>query len=600
MFYPILASKIPDIYSLSFTTKIRSNLDAWLCIICPPAIISLTLQQDAQCIMLKIKIIKILFGVSTCLLFVASCQRQTDRTLVELRSRLFENPDSVGLILSDLLPDYDYMREADKALFDLCRFQVASHSENFPPMENINAAISYFEKQKNTKYLIEAYHAKALYYKEFRDYEQANAFLLRASDLADKINYMKFSGRIYFELGHIAYMQNRYDSGLEYFEKAIEIFEGNNDPKRKAKVYTVSGMAALAIDEFDLAREYSFKALEITSDSITIGDLLNNIGLSYSCEGRSDSAYHYLYTGLQYPTISTNRSFRYYSLANLFGTIEQYDSVEYYSQKALELPIDIYVEEEIYRLLTEVALHRNDKEKAAEYIELRAQCNDSIKRVRYQPDITVVSRIHQSEITVQQQQSKQRYLFVGITLLVGIVLFLLLFSHKKKKEKKAIEQQHREALEQNEVVLNNLYTDNQKEQDRKINVFKAELNSYISSCLNEKSKSRSFMEKEQQRKNAYIEFLNIDKEELFIANMNYLLTSFPDKLKQQFKSINYKEIVWCCCFVLGVSALDVALIFNYMQTSQYKFKQRLIKKLQFSNTKEFEQYLSEMSYSDIE
>ena len=553
--------------------------------------------------MLKIRIIGILFGVLACLLFMASCQRQADGKLAEVRSRLFENPDSVGLVLNDLLPDYDYMSEADKALFDLCRFQVASfYPESFPPLENINSAISYFKKTRDKKHLIEAYYAKSLYYKAIKDFEQANVFLLKSRDLADKISYRDFSGRIYFDLGYIAYRQDKYDSGLEYLNHAIKLFQEDGDTRKEAIAYDIYSMAALALDDMERAREYALKGLNITTDSLSIGDLLTTIGTSYYFQEQFDSAQYYFRESLQYPAYSTNKSFRYYKLANLFSNIEKYDSAQYYITRAFEYPMDIYIKEESYRILTDLALHRNDKEKVAEYIELRAQCNDSIKSIEYQPDITVVTRLHQSDLTAQQQRSKQRYLFIGIIVLVGVVLFLLLLSRKKKREKKAIieslEQQHREALEENEAVLNTLSVNNQKEQERKINVFKAELHSYISSYLNEKSKNRSFTEKEQQRKNVYIEFLNIDKEELFIANMNYLLASFPDKLKQRFRSISHKELVWCCLFVLDVPASDVALVFNYTQTSQYKFKQRLIKKLQFPNTKEFELYLSNLLYTD--
>ena len=545
---------------------------------------------------------KILLLLLAYVFTVTSCNQKVDQTLIELKSRIHNNPDSVFFELADLQSSYEDMAEGEKALFDLCKFRIASlQSENYPPIEDIERAILYFEKNNNIGYAAEGHYSKALYHKETRTFEQANACLLKALDLAQKANDKELLPRIYFDLGHIAHIQSKYDAGLEYLNKSIELFQQTNDKKREAVAYDVASMAALGQDDFELSREYSFKALNITSDSVTIGDLYSNIGSSYYYQANFDSAYYYYLQSLQYPSYSTNLSLRYYNLANLFANNRNYDSAEYYVEKALDYPIDIYVEEELYRIATDVALHKGDKEAVSEYIWLRAQCNDSIMLLEQQPNVTIINQIHQATLANQQHQTKQKYLIFSIIFLVVIAATLYIILQKKKRTRKHMTEslrQHKEALEQHQETLKDISLKMREEQDKKISIFKLELENHISTALGNGNSKLHFTEKEQVKKNAYIEFLNIENEELFKANMNYVLSSFPHKLSFRFPYISYKEVIWSCLFVLDVSTTDTALILDYTQNSQYKFKQRLIKKLRFSATKEFEQFLRDLIYVD--
>ncbi|MCD8176068.1 MAG: hypothetical protein LUE98_01010 [Tannerellaceae bacterium] len=106
----------------------------------------------------------------------------------------------------------------------------------------------------------------------------------------------------------------------------------------------------------------------------------------------------------------------------------------------------------------------------------------------------------------------------------------------------------------------------------------------------ERAKS-SFEQRQKIDRIVFDEVLHLQDEKAFITKMNHILNALPDKLKEKFPEITYKEIVFCCLLMLKLSSNEIAFILEYKQTSLYKFKQRLIKKLGFATSKEFEQML---------
>lgn len=174
--------------------------------------------------MFVLKIVKISLLILLYSVALISCRQPSSQTLTELQSKIRDNTDSVALVLNSLQPEYEDMNEADKALFDLCLLQIAAiNAEDFPPLEDIDRCIAYFEKHKNPKYAAEGYYAKATYYKENRTFDKANECLLKALDLSEKVKHEPLSARIYFNLGHIAYMQDKYETGTPYLVKSVDL-----------------------------------------------------------------------------------------------------------------------------------------------------------------------------------------------------------------------------------------------------------------------------------------------------------------------------------------------------------------------------------------
>ena len=106
-------------------------------------------------------------------------------------------------------------------------------------------------------------------------------------------------------------------------------------------------------------------------------------------------------------------------------------------------------------------------------------------------------------------------------------------------------------------------------------------------------KKANFAEREQIDKKVYNEVFCFENEAIFTDKMNKALNHLPDKLKTDYPNITHKEIIWCCLFMLQIPTTDISLILDYKQSSLYKFKQRLGKKLGFSSLKDFEQMLQD-------
>ncbi|MCC8154366.1 MAG: hypothetical protein LIP01_09205 [Tannerellaceae bacterium] len=147
------------------------------------------------------------------------------------------------------------------------------------------------------------------------------------------------------------------------------------------------------------------------------------------------------------------------------------------------------------------------------------------------------------------------------------------------KEKEELLDQHHTKLEKRHQMLLLDLIDEMKRTKEKYAVKRAKSN---------------FQERMEIDRTIYYEVLLLGDEKGFMIKMNNILNRFPDKLKEAYPAVTYKEIIWCCLFLLRIPTNDMCIILEYKQTSLYKFKQRLMKKLGFNTAKEFEEMLYEL------
>lgn len=512
-------------------------------------------------------------------LIFTACNFATDEKLNQAERLMKTSVDSSLLVLQGLKPDYPEMEDKDKALFGLLFFQALSISaKELSPVEMIDFSIDYYTRENNKERLAYCYLYKGRMHMGKREYADAIKCFLIALQNSKTLKNDDLLGRIYFALGQISGYQDETDKALDYYEQALYHFEKVEDTENISKVHLIRGWVYLALEDYDAAISSSKKALEITTDSMVIGDVLHDIGTGYYFKDQPDSAIYYMRQSLTYPYFDTNGASRYYSLGNVYSFLDNNDSAKLYINRALQMPIDIYFEEECYRVLAEVALAENDKAGVAKYINKRQTCQDSIKRLETQPNIKLLEQIHKSDIETSQVRTQRLLLVAAVIFLVvagAIVSFLL---HKGKRQNKQEADSYRSELEKkHELLLLDLADELEQTRAKYADI---------------KRKS-NFEQREQLEKKIFFEVLRLDDEKAFTDKMNKVLNRLPDKLKIDYPNMTFKDIIWCCLFMLQFSTADISLIMDYKQSSQYKFKQRLSKKLNFNNSKELEEMLHE-------
>lgn len=479
--------------------------------------------------------------------------------------------------LHALLENYQSMSEEEKAVYGLNYYRKSIEKDvPVPPVELIDFSIGYFARKKQKQQLANSYLCKAQSLHNQRMYADAIRNLFLAKEQLDETKDHNLLGDIYFSLGRIAGHQNEIEKNLDYFRLAENHFEKAGDARNLAKVYMVTGWIYMAKEDFDAAARSSLRALKLTTDSILIGDLLNDIGNSYFYKEQTDSALYYMYQSIQYPHYNTNLSLRHYNIGNVYSFMGQFDSAYIHVSHALECPVDVYIAEECYRVLTRIALARDDKDNLQRYITMRQVCQDSIRELERQSNIGILEELHQTDKEVSEVK-KQRLLLLTLVVFIVLLAFIVvwrLYDHYRRQRLEA----------------DTYKTELGKNQEQRLLELKDEL-ALVRQKHAATRKKADFKEKEQIDKNIYNEALLIDNEQAFIRKMNKALNRLPEKLQTKYPNIAHKELIWCCLFMLQIPTTDIALILEYTQSSQYKFKQRLIKKLGFTNTKEFEKML---------
>jgi hypothetical protein len=526
----------------------------------------------------------ILIVIPIFLLSFWSCQPSINKELHKAELLIKTAPDSAKYLLNEIEKDYPSMNRREKALFGLLFSQLSNNNTPYLK-ELIDFSIDYYSRgniQNQKHYLSLCYFFKSRILSQDRQDADAVVYLYKAKEQGESEKNYWLLARIYFDLGQIAINQDETEKSLKYFSKSAEYFEKSQEKEHQSNVFMIINWLHQLLGNYDIAIEYSFNALDLATDSITKGNVINGIGYSYFLLEKSDSALYYMKYSLEYPSLEINRSLRNYMIAKVYQNLQKEDSVYFYLNKALQYEREINIEKEIYEMLVDWSIKNGEKDKVAYYIEKQRIAEDSVKKIENQPKIDIVEHIYHSEREITKVKNQRVLLIVSVifVLLAGLLTFFYLQKNKRNEQNKALV--YKTELEKKglELKLKELKNEIEKAKIRYKDIKKKAVPS----------------QHEQIEKTCYNEVLHIDNENLFMEKMNKVLNNFPHKLQGNYPSISYKEIVWCCLYILDISTLDISLLLDLTLSSQYKFKQRLAKKLHFTSTKELEKMLKAVMY----
>lgn len=543
---------------------------------------------------------RLFFFFSLCMLLVA-CKNEIHPELDKADAMLVSSPDSSLVLLEKLKDEYPFMNEADRAYFGLLYYRALDGNrmsiKNNPQLE---FSFNYYERrgQKHNLAYCHFYKARALVTE--RDYTGATKNLLKAEDLASKCDDANLSGKIYFSFAQIYAYQLHYEQSIDYYNKSLVNFEKANDSINIAKVYIMMNEIYMCMYKFDTGIEHGKKALKCTSDSIMIGDAYNAIGIAYYFHkgmdsAKLDSARYYISKSLDYPYYDTNLSMRIYNMGRTHYTSGNRDSAEYYLNKALEHPIDIYFEWEVYTLLMKIATEKKENEKIKPYMERIQECRDSISKLDTQTDIEVVKQIHETNKQTDEIKYHRIILFAGaiFLLLIGLTITYVLYQRAKHRQSTA--EKYKIKMKEKHELLIKKHEQLERTREMQVSEIKNELQNRRTE-LAEIWRKSNFEEREKITRIIYNKVFDYENEAVFLERMNRLLNNLPNKLLDEYPNITFKEILWCCLFILKVPTNDILSILEYKQSSFYKFKQRLGNKLGYTAMKDLE----EMLYKKVE
>jgi len=525
----------------------------------------------------------ITYSLMLLLLSLTGCSL-TPKELQRAEQLMESAPDSSLHILQHI-SHKNYMSNSNRALYGLLMFQALDKNYlTLTPDTLINYSIDYYAREGQKSRLAAAYLYKGRMYKYALRYEDATLCLMKAVDNADKTKDFALLGRIYTDLGDICFTQRDYIKARAEYKKEYEFYTKTTQKRQPLEALLAVGRTYSSVHKYDSAMQYCKQALAQATDSMSKANCMQNIAQNYYAVKQYDSILHYLRPIIHYPYIDNNRAVRYYVLADAFFELRQLDSACFYATNAMRFRSDITIRQGCYRILANTAFLRKRMKDMAHYMNMFADCSDSIKKIESQTKVSVLEKMHQDGKDIQSGKRNSivfaTLLFI-VLLLSFVVLYYLYTQHKKNK------QLHEEQIQKANSVLVLKQKDLVRGVQQRIEIAKEK-----QTVVRKKS---TLSERDTLILEIYQSKLHLDDWTEFTSLMNYTFNNIVSTLESSCPDIKRAEIIWCCLHLLDVPQSERMIVLNISTNSLYKLKQRLALKLQLDGAKMLDEYLKQFN-----
>lgn len=486
------------------------------------------------------------------------------------------NPDSALQILQHIHPNQS-LTDADKALYGILLFQALDKSnKQLQPDSLITFSVRYYEGTNDKEHLAMSYYYKARLYKKAQRFEDATLLYLKALDLGQNNKNYRLLGDIYSDMGDICSMQMDYNEALNKYNHAIRCYNQAGDSLEASYKTIYLGRVFRLLEQYKRANLCYIKALNRINDSILQGSAYQEIGINFYKAKQYDSAQIYLRKSILFPYKGTDNAIRYFYLADLFFDIQQYDSACRCALTSLKFPSTFFNQRDCYRVLANAEFEKGNFKQMGIYMTKYQECTDSVRKVEMQTKTTVLEDLHATNGAYSKSMHSQIILGVVIIFVVLLAVYIVFQLRKWNKIKE-------NELKQVEIRLTEKQSFLRDNLKQKIDENKFKQNSV--------ARKAPLADRESFIRNDYNLYLNLDKPEDFKKLMNQTFNNIVAYIEGKYPDVNFKEIAWCCLFMLDIPSKDISVILDCLPASIYKLKQRLSQKMNMGSTRELDQFL---------
>ena len=490
------------------------------------------------------------------------------------------NPDSALSILKKMNPS-NFISDADRALYGLLYFEALDNTKgDLKPDSLIDFSLNYYLRSNNNVRLAKSYFYKAKTLKVDQRFDDATVLYLKAIDLVKNTDESLLLGKIYSDIGDICSIQKDFKESLNKYQTSISFFQRSGDSIEISYSLTYTGRVYRFMKEHDTALKYYNQALHYTKDSLSNGLAYQEMGINYFMAKKYDLAQHYLRESLIYPYTNNNYAIRNFILADLFFEKQQYDSAALYATTALKYPSTFFNQRDCYRILVNTEYGRGDFKQMAAYMTKYQDCTDSVRKIETQTKSTVLEDLYQ---TTDKVGKTRRYLLLSgfiialIAALSAFVVYRLRLRNKGKDDE--LKQVEKTLSKKQELLRENLLQKIEETRTLQMVVYK----------------KSSISEREEMDREMYRNILHVEDRQAFARLMDKTFNNVFSNLETRFPELTYKELIWCCAFLLGLPNNEIALILDSQPASLYKMKQRIGQKMNLASTRDLPQMLSDLS-----
>ncbi|WP_282135608.1 tetratricopeptide repeat-containing sensor histidine kinase [Seonamhaeicola maritimus] len=336
----------------------------------------------------------------------------------------------------------------------------------------------------------------------FSDYglnDSAIVYHKRSIPFYKKANYTKGVASSLINLANAHLFRGDYEASTDYYFQGIEHYEKLKDTANL--IYAYGNFASLFSDYklFNKSKHYQSKALKFSyliNDTISIGYLLNDLGLTYLSLYKKDSAFMNFSKALNIAEKFDDEELKYYSNKNLnnyyfsqnnFNTaidyaiksyknaiatkkpyyecyslyaignaklkLNQIDSAHYYIKKSIKIASKIQAKEHLmdgYYTLNQILFKQGNYKEAYDSFRLFNQYQDSVVGQKTKEYTTKLEQqyqvknkdneillqqleIEKNEAQIQKQINRNTLYIIGL-LILAFLLFILWYRQRQKQK----------------------------------------------------------------------------------------------------------------------------------------------------------------------
>ncbi|PKP45628.1 MAG: hypothetical protein CVT94_17430 [Bacteroidetes bacterium HGW-Bacteroidetes-11] len=455
-------------------------------------------------------------------------------------------------------------------------------------------ALKEAENQKNKEQIAKSRGIMSLIYYEIGDFE--NSAKLDFENLAyyEKIGDSKQIGIVLGNIGIDFINQKNYEKGLFYLKESFEIAEKGNDLHGMAYQYNnIAGVYSEFYKDHKIALGYYKEAQKINAslnDNRQNGIYLMNIGSSYSKLDIKDSALFYykkalaIFQDLQNQDLTAECQTL---IGSYYLDLNNLDMSYKYGKIAIEGSILSDSKENIKRsagLLHKILLRKGDTIKAYRYAAIERAARDSLVEKQNRQEIYKLEFQYNLEKLdkdrkLAQQRKDNIMLVVILSLSMGLIIILLMFSRNRIRAKNVMLQ--KETIEQQL---------NFKDKELTINLIslikKNELLADISGKLIQIGKNAKNEETKDAISKISRDVRNSADDKLlkeFGMRFQEVHAGFYEKLLERFPDLTQNELKLCAFLRLNMSSKDISELTGQRILTIDHARYRLRKKLGISN-----------------
>ena len=333
-----------------------------------------------------------------------------------------------------------------KALYDIANSNLVTNP--YTAIALAQQELQFAEKTNQVKYKAKALNLIGVLHKNKGLYPDALDYFIKALNIFEEIKNKKGMGNCYANMGDVYYNQTEYAKALVFYKKALKARQDVGNKNAVASSYGDLGNLYSSLSDYESALKYHLIALKIREE---MGDIqgmaycYNNIGIVYKNQANNTKALEYYFKCLRAIKEVDDKkgiTYCYNNIGNMYLDLSDYKLAMLYCDSSLQIVKeigDINAERTAYQNLAQVYFKTGKYKEAYEYEVKFKALTDSIFNAdnsKQLGDMKTGFEVEKKETELNAKAERQQALAfeeekresVIIYFVTGILLVVIIFS----------------------------------------------------------------------------------------------------------------------------------------------------------------------------